>query len=157
MNGDGTADIITAPLAGGGPDIHVDDGKTGQLIRQFFAFDPNFTGGSYVAAGDVNGDGYADIVVGADAGGGPNVVVFSGRDNSVLANFFAYDPAFTGGVRVAAGDVNADGHADIIAGAGAGGGPNVTVFSGANGAPDQQLLCVRSEFHRRHLRVGAAT
>ena len=86
-----------------------------------------------MAAGDVNHDGYADIIVGADAGGGPNVVVFSGTDGSVLQNFFAYNPAFTGGVRVAAGDVNADGYADIIAGPGAGGGPNVTIFSGASG------------------------
>src|SRR5262249_4239671 len=66
VNGDGVPDIITAPSPGGGPDIHVYDGKTGNLIRQFFAYAPNFTGGCYVAAGDVNGDGYADIVIGAD-------------------------------------------------------------------------------------------
>src|SRR5207248_245482 len=79
VNGDGAPDIITAPGAGGGPDIHVYDGATGALMQRFWAFDPRFSGGSFVAAGDVNGDGFADIIVGADSGGGPNVAAFSGR------------------------------------------------------------------------------
>jgi hypothetical protein len=131
VNGDGVPDIITAPGPGGGPDIHVYDGQTGRLIRQFWAFDPRFTGGAYVAAADVNRDGFADIIAGADTGGGPNVAIYSGKDGALLASFFAYGRAFTGGVRVAAGDVTGDGHADIIAGAGAGGGPDVAVFRGS--------------------------
>lgn len=130
INGDQYPDVVTAPGPGGGPDIHVFDGLTGNLSRQFFAFDPKFTGGVFVATGDVNGDGFDDIVCGADAGGGPAVSAVSGRDASVLSTFFAFDPLFTGGVRVAAGDVNADGRADIIAGAGPGGGPGVSVFTG---------------------------
>src|SRR5262249_25632237 len=110
------------------------DGKTFQLIRQFFAYDPNFTGGVFVAAGDVNGDGFADIICGADAGGGPDVAVFSGQDGSRLVSFFAYDPAFTGGVRVAAGFTGSGaGVVDIVTGAGPGGGPNVTVYQFVNG------------------------
>ncbi len=62
-----------------------------------------------MAAGDVNGDGRADIVTGAGPGGGPHVRVFSGVDLAVLASFFAYDPGFHGGVSVAAGDINGDG------------------------------------------------
>jgi len=96
------------------------DGKSGAVIRNFFAFNPNFTGGVYVATGDINGDCWSDIVVGADAVGGPNVIVYSGRTGALLANFFAYSPDFTGGVRVAAGDVDGDGFADIITGAGHG-------------------------------------
>jgi hypothetical protein len=130
VNGDGVPDIITGPGPGGGPEIKVFDGASGAVIRDFFAFSPNFTSGVFVATGDVNGDGFSDIIVGADAGGGPQVSVFSGKDGSVVFSFFAFDPNFLGGVRVAAGDVNGDGFADIITAAGAGGGPQVSIFSG---------------------------
>ncbi|HTK73898.1 MAG TPA: transporter, partial [Gemmataceae bacterium] len=132
VNGDQAPDIVTAPGPGGGPHIKVFDGATGDLLFQFMAYDVNFRGGVYVATGDVNGDGRDDIITGAGASGGPHVKVFDGATGNLIYSFFAYDPAFRGGVEVAAGDTNADGLADIITGAGPGGGPHVKVFSGAN-------------------------
>jgi hypothetical protein len=133
VNRDGAPDIITGagPGAPGGH-IKVFSGQTGAEIRSFFAF-PGFTGGVFVAGGDVNADGFDDIVVGADAGG--HVKVFSGDTSAELSSFFAF-PGFMGGVRVAAGDVNGDGRADIITGAGpsANTGPLVKVFNGLNSA-----------------------
>ena len=130
VNGDGTPDIITAPGAGGGPHVKVFDGVSGAILDSFFAYDPQFTGGVFVATGDVSGDGIADIVTGADAGGGPHVKVFSGSTGAELASFFAFSNSFAGGVRVATGDVNGDAQDDIIVGAGPGGGPHVRVFDG---------------------------
>jgi hypothetical protein len=133
VDGDGLTDYVTGAGPGAGPHVKVFSGTTGAELRTFFAFDPGFTGGVFVAAGDVDGDGHADIVTGAGSGGGPHVKVFSGATGAELRSFFAFDPGFTGGVRVAAGDVNRDGHADIITGAGPGGAPHVRVFDGATG------------------------
>jgi hypothetical protein len=129
VTGDGVPDIITAAGESGGPHIKVFDGVTGHLVSQFFAYSASFTGGVYVAVGDVNGTGVDQIITGAGEGGGPHVRVF-GLGGNILREFFAYDASFRGGVRVAAGDVNGDGKADIITGAGPGGGPHVKVFSG---------------------------
>jgi len=130
VNGDSILDIITAPGAGGGPHIKVFDGSTGATLHSFLADDPQFLGGVYVGAGDVDGDGFDDIITGAGPGAGPHVKIFNGRDPSSQTGFFAFDPTFTGGVRVGAGDVNGDGTPDIITGAGAGGGGHVRVFDG---------------------------
>ncbi|MCA9071522.1 MAG: VCBS repeat-containing protein, partial [Planctomycetaceae bacterium] len=127
VNGDGTPDIITAAGPGGGPHVKVFDGSDGSTeLLSFFAFDATFSGGVFVASADLDGDNIADIITGADAGGGPHVKVISGADGTTeLFSFFAYGAEFTGGVRVAAGDITGDGTPDIITGAGPGGGPHV--------------------------------
>ena len=126
----------------------------GALLRSFMAYAINFTGGVRVAAGDVNGDRFADIVTAAGAGGGPHIQVFDGTNVShVLQSFMAYDTKFTGGVYVAAADLNGDGKADIVTGAGAGGGPHVEVFSGANRTVLASFFAYDSNF-RGGVRVG---
>src|SRR5262249_30856252 len=62
VNGDGTPDIITAPGLSGSPDVRVFDGRTGVIIAEVMAYDPRWAGGVFVAAGDINHDGFADIV-----------------------------------------------------------------------------------------------
>jgi hypothetical protein len=147
VNGDGVADIVTAPGAGGTSNVKVFSGVDKSLLKSFTAYGPTFLGGVSVAAADVNGDGKADIITGAGPGGSPHVKVFSGTDTAVLRSFTAYDAGFLGGVWVAGGDVNNDGKADVITGAGAGGGPHVKAFSGADGALIRSFLAYPSAFH----------
>ena len=131
VNGDGTPDLIAGAGPGGLPQVKVFDGKTQALIRTIDAFESAFTGGVFVAAGDINGDGFADIVITPDEGGGPRVRVFSGKDGSQIADFFGIDdPNFRGGARAALSDVNNDGRVDLLIAAGFGGGPRLAVFDG---------------------------
>jgi hypothetical protein len=86
------------------------------------------------------------LVVGAGPGGGPHVKVFNTFTGAEVASFFAFDRHFLGGVRVAQGDFNRDGIADIVAGAGLGGGPHVKVFDGATGAEIRSFFAFAPEF-----------
>jgi len=137
VNGDGYNDLITGTGLGGGPHIKVFNLISGRPVEMvsFFAFEPNFMGGVYVASGDINADGFDDIIIGAGAGGGPRVKVIRGGSgysmNSAvpLMDIFAFDPSFTGGVRVAAGNRDNVGGEEVITAAGYGGGPNIRSFS----------------------------
>src|SRR5690606_23045023 len=132
VDADGVPDVITAPGPGGGPHVRIFSGADGKELRSFMAYHPRFRGGVFVAAADVSGDGHAEIITSADAGGGPHVQVFDGQTGEVRQSFFAYSAHFTGGVRVTAGDINSDGVPDIVTAAGAGGGPHVRVFDGSS-------------------------
>jgi len=92
--------VGAGPGAPGGH-VKVFDGQTGLELLSFFAFDPNFTGGVRVAAGDVDGDKIPEIITGAGIGAQPHVKVFRAIDLLVLHNFLAYEPDFLGGVFVA--------------------------------------------------------
>ncbi len=135
VTGDGVPDVITGagPGAPGGH-VRTFDGLTGAAGFSFLAF-PGFTGGVSVASGDLNADGFDDMIVAAGPGApGGHVQAFSGRDGSQLASFLSF-PGFTGGVSVAAADFDLNGTAEIVVGAGAGApGGHVQIF-GANGQP----------------------
>jgi hypothetical protein len=149
INGDGYYDLVAAAAAGN-PDVRVFDGKaiiTGtfdpanpgaSLLAQWFPYGLNFNIGATVAVGDIDHDGYADIVTGASAGN-PDVRVYRGRDiaqgmfnptgPSLLAQWFPYALQFNVGVNVAVGDVNGDGFADVVTGPTAG-NPDVRIYRG---------------------------
>lgn len=141
-----------------GATIHAVDALNGVAVP-YIAITPfslGFTGGTFVAAGDLDGDSKAEIVTGAGPGGGPTVKVWdldlsTGRigkeipgggfvDGVPRATITAFAPSFKGGVRVAVGDVSAQGGVDcplgpltcpadeLVTAAGPGGGPRVKVW-----------------------------
>jgi len=128
IDGDGRAEVVTGAGPGGGPHVRVFGGTSAKLINEFFAYDPAFRSGVNVAGADTDGDGRAEIVTGTGAGA-PLVRVFAGLDGRLLREFMAFDPQFFGGANVGGGDLDGDGRAEIVAGAGTGSRPLVRVFS----------------------------
>jgi hypothetical protein len=121
--------IATSTGPGGGPHVKLFTAD-GQERASFFAYDAGFTGGLSVALGDINNDGRLEIITGAGPGGGPHVRVFNDRGVPIDKwAFFAYDPAFHGGVNVSVSDVNGDGRDEIVTAPMGGGGPHVKVWN----------------------------
>lgn len=135
FNGDKIADAAFGTGAGTSARVRIINGANGlDLIPTTTVLD-GFQGGVFLAAGDVDRDGKAELAVSADAGGGTRVSVFrvSGNTLTTAADFLAFgDANFRGGSRLAMGDVNKDGAADVIVGAGVGGAPRVAVYDGAS-------------------------
>ena len=120
-------------------------GATGQVIHTFTGAVPGGQAGSRVSkAGDVNADGRDDVMVGSPFESGPmssgRVVVYSGMDGSVLYDLTGtLDDSNFGSGLAGPGDLNGDGHADLVIAAsgatvnGISGGA-VYVYSGADGS-----------------------
>src|SRR5262249_54309102 len=111
------------------------DGKTGTEFRSFFAYDPAFQGGAFVAAGDLNGDGYADVITGAGAGGAPPGKAYSGKGQAPPRNTFALDAGLTGGAAVSASELSNDSQIDLLVSTPAAGGPQARALDGATLSP----------------------
>src|SRR5439155_23144575 len=95
--------IVTAPASNGGPEVRLFD-QSGQQIGDFLAYDPSFRGGVTVAVREIRVDGTVTLETGAGPGGGPHVKVWQVQNNVVTQqeSYFAFDPAFLGGVFVGA-------------------------------------------------------
>ncbi|MGL6075820.1 MAG: DUF4397 domain-containing protein [Fimbriiglobus sp.] len=155
MDGDGFADLAITPDQGGGPRVQLISGKTTkQFIGDFLGIDdPAFRGGARTAFGDVNNDNTLDLIVSAGFSGGPRVAVFHGNTlrpggvpGRLTPDFFVFERALNNGAYVAAGDVDGDGFADLIAGGGPGGGPRVQIFSGKTLVPGASTQAVLANF-----------
>jgi Tol biopolymer transport system component len=139
LTGDGAAELLTGPGPGGGPHVRLfrtaGPGVPGGVQELagfgFFAYEPTFAGGVAVAAARLE-RGLPAAVVTAPGPGRPALVrLFSlgPLGPADRGGFLAYDPAFLGGARVAACDLDGDGRDELVTAPGPGGGPHVRVFA----------------------------
>jgi hypothetical protein len=149
VDADGVDDFAVPAIldSEGGPaagKVTVYSGATRTVLASHTGDSNDILGHSVSGAGDVDADGTPDYVAGGPdlSGGEGRVVVWSGADHEVIWDETGPSGAFWGGSVSGAGDLDADGHADIVVGAeeAAGGRGSVEVRSGADGSRMWRVL-----------------
>ncbi|TAF10137.1 MAG: DUF4114 domain-containing protein [Nostocales cyanobacterium] len=117
-----------------GADEITDAENAALLITEFNPFQ-NITASkdqiASVASGDINGDGFADVVVGLGGGIAPIIEIYSGKDFQLMSRISPFHHEdFKGKINLAVGDINGDNYDDIIVGQGSGGTGLVEVYDG---------------------------
>ncbi|HSC73676.1 MAG TPA: FG-GAP-like repeat-containing protein [Gaiellaceae bacterium] len=116
VNGDGRNEIVTAPGKDAWTELKVFDGRSYRQLKTLLPFkDAVWWAGAYVATGDTNGDGRDEVVEGLDTGCCTTLHVLDAVGGNDMSGFFPYGNNSEVGARVAAGDLNGDGTADVIA------------------------------------------
>jgi hypothetical protein len=129
----GGTQIITPLLAFGNfnpTSIVIGMDKSPATPQSFDVFDPisgnsrlsapvvpygnTFQGGVRVATGDLNGNGFDDIITAPGRGASPPVINIYDQFGTLLTSFAAYPPSVNGGLQIAVADLNGDGLQDIV-------------------------------------------
>ena len=145
VDADGFADLVIGAFGADSfrGEVTVRSGKNFWLLQEYRGqvFGQDHLGRSVAGVGDIDGDGFAEIAVGAAAIDGTGFVrVYSGQSGSAMFTVAGTQPSDEfGAVVAAAGDVDADGRPDVLVGA-----PNAD--SALSGAGAQVTFELREAF-----------
>ncbi|MFA5995349.1 MAG: L,D-transpeptidase family protein [Patescibacteria group bacterium] len=104
VDGGCAAEIITAVQANNQSWVKVykyNLDKT--VLGEWKAFPDDVKGGINIAAGDVDNDNMAEVIVGINGRGGSQVKLFEAYGKELDGSFFAYEADFHGGIHIAVG------------------------------------------------------
>jgi hypothetical protein len=113
IDGDGLDEIIVGMAAGGKSKVAILE-YDGTRTEVFRAFGKKYRGGVNVAAGDVDGDGLAEILVGSGGDHPGTVRVFGQKGRRKDIEFVPFGDTFTGGVDVSSTDWELDGTDEVM-------------------------------------------
>lgn len=136
-DGDRVPELLVAPgPCDHAPVVRVFGARDWKARTDYLAADPRWRGGLWVAAGGTGPGGRCVVAAGHDAGGPPAVRIIDPANGRPVRDWLAFPDDYRGGVRVAVGDFDRDGVADVACAAGPGlRGCPVRVFSGKTGRP----------------------
>ena len=139
INGDGYSDILISAaernssqgavylfLSTGSEGINISNSSSASTIFTGISTGDNF--GSSVSMGDINGDGFADIIIGApsrNTGQGVSYIFYSTGSNGIISTSASSANVIINGVSsndkfgssISIGDINGDGYGDVLIGA----------------------------------------
>jgi hypothetical protein len=160
-----TGYIVTAPLVGMQSWVQVYNFATHAQTDRFLAYGSSYTGGLTVAAGDVNGDGFGDIVTAPNQPGAAStqstgihsaagaVNVFDGNASAssftLTTTITPYTPTPNAGIHIALIDVDNDGTLDVVTSPATttnNASPVLKAFNGSTGAADSSWNWTDTDF-----------
>ncbi|MBU1890826.1 L,D-transpeptidase family protein [Patescibacteria group bacterium] len=115
VDGGAESEIMTSIYRFGRSRIKVYRADTARtIVAMFEGWPEEVQTGFQIASGDIDNDGFDELLVSVAAGGGPQVRAFEASGQIMPQNFFPYEQDFRGGVNLAIGDVDNDGRTEII-------------------------------------------
>lgn len=156
VNGDGKMDyIVGGEITENYVWVYLHDGRLWQQPGNPDTSSGNGFGYSVSGAGDVDKDGFDDVIVGSAGKGSvpPYAVVFSGKTGKILHKINGPFNTQMGSSVADAGDANGDGYADVMIGSWIG-GKSVRVYSGRSGSVLYIINTTKTGFGRKMKSIG---